>query len=66
MKFNRYTNLMLAYALEDCHAALKAGEGVHSPAYVAKLWAEIDEIRAVQLSRPRVLPNSFRTLSEDD
>jgi len=51
MKFKRYTNAMLAYALADCHATLKAGEGVHSPAYIAKLWAEIDAIRDVQLSR---------------
>jgi len=51
MKFKRYTNAMLAYALADCHATLKAGEGIHSAAYVAKLWEEIDQIRAVQLLR---------------
>jgi hypothetical protein len=42
---------MLKTALADCHVALGVGETLFSPAYIAKLWAEIDAIRDVQLSR---------------
>ncbi len=50
-KFKRYTDEMLKTALDDCHVALGLGEAFFSPAYVAKLWSEIDAIRDVQLSR---------------
>jgi len=50
-KFKRYTDEMLKTALADCHIALGVGETLFSPAYIAKLWAEIDAIRDVQLSR---------------
>ena len=42
---------MLKTAIADCHVALGVGETLFSPAYIAKLWAEIDAIRDVQLSR---------------
>lgn len=50
-KFKRYTDEMLKTALADCHVALGVGETLFSPAYISKLWAEIDAIRDVQLSR---------------
>jgi hypothetical protein len=50
-KFQRYSDAALAAALADCHDTLRVGAGFHSNAYIAKVWAEIDEIRAVQLLR---------------
>ena len=52
-KFKTYTDEMLAYALADCHAALaNLAWDVNHP-YGRKLWAEIDAIRDVQMSRRR-------------
>jgi hypothetical protein len=50
-KFKRYSDAALIAALTDCHETLRIGAEFHSPAYIAKLWAEIDAIRDVQLSR---------------
>lgn len=54
-KFSKYSADSLKYALDDCYEALRVGAGVQGPAYVAKLWAEIDAIYAVQVAR-RVIP----------
>ena len=50
-KFQHYTEPMLAYALADCYAALEAGKYEADHPYGRKLWAEIDAIRDVQMSR---------------
>jgi hypothetical protein len=52
-KFKRYSDAALAAALADCHETLRVGAEVHSPAYITKLWAEIDAIREIQLLRRR-------------
>ena len=52
-KFKTYTNAMLAYALADCYDTLAAGEYGADHPYGRKLWAEIDAIRDVQMSRRR-------------
>ena len=44
----------LAYALNDCHEALKANRGREpTDPYLVKLWAEIDAIRDVGHDRQR-------------
>lgn len=50
-KFKTYTNAMLAYALDDCYAALEAGQYTVDHPYGRKLWAEIDAIRDEQRYR---------------
>lgn len=50
-KFKTYTKAMLAYALADCYDTLAAGQYGADHAYGRKLWAEIDAIRDVQMSR---------------
>jgi len=52
-KFKTYTNAMLAYALADCYDTLEAGQYSADHPYGPKLWAEIDAIRDVQMSRRR-------------
>lgn len=53
INFKTYTNAMLAHALADCYAALEAGQYAADHPYGRKLWAEIDAIRDVQMSRRR-------------
>jgi hypothetical protein len=48
-KFKHYTRAMCDYAIADCHETLAAGKEMHSPAYIAKLWQEIDALRDRQL-----------------
>jgi len=50
-KFNTYTDHMLFWAINDCHATLREGEYSPDHPYGRKLWAEIDAIRAVQMAR---------------
>lgn len=50
-KFNTYTDHMLYWAINDCHATLEAGQYDFDHPYSKKIWAEIDAIRAVQLAR---------------
>lgn len=51
INFKTYDNAMLAYALADCHATLEAGQYAADHPYGRKLWAQIDAIRDVQMSR---------------
>jgi hypothetical protein len=53
-KFNTYTDLMLCWAINDCHATLEAGQYAPDHPYGRKVWAEIDAIRAVQMTRDRI------------
>jgi len=55
-KFKRYTANQCAYALADCHEALRVTEG---EAYHRKLWAEIDAIRARQLQLSKRCQNKI-------
>jgi hypothetical protein len=52
-KFQHYTDEMLAFAKADCYDALEAGQYSTDHPYGRKLWAEIDAIRDVQMSRRR-------------
>jgi len=45
-KFKNYTRQQVAYAIDDCHKALIAGEYSPDHKYGRKLWAEIDALRA--------------------
>lgn len=53
-KFNTYTDLMLCWAINDCHATLQAGQYTPDHPYGSKVWAEIDAIRAVQMARDKM------------
>lgn len=44
-KTARYTAEQCRYAIEDCHATLRAGRYAPDDAYALKLWAEIDACR---------------------
>jgi len=62
IKFKTYTDGMLAYALADCHAALaNLAWDVNHP-YGRKLWAEIDAIRDVQMSRRSIERAVYRRI----
>jgi len=50
-QFERQSDATLAQALHDCYETLAIGAGVHGPAYVAKLWTQIDAIYDIQLRR---------------
>jgi hypothetical protein len=52
VKFSRYDLAMCAYAIKDCHETLAINPDA-DPAYVQKLWAEIDAARerAMKLSK---------------
>jgi hypothetical protein len=50
-KFNTYTDHMLYWAINDCHATLREGQYDFDHPYSKKIWAEIDAIRAVQMAR---------------
>ena len=52
--FKTYTDEMLACAMADCYATLEAGQYTADDAYGRKLWAEIDAVRDVQMSRRAV------------
>lgn len=62
-KFSKAPDAVLANALADCHVALGMSE-VFSPAYITKLWAEIDAIRDIQMTRRSKLLKAFKPASE--
>lgn len=45
-RFEHYTRQQVAYAIDDCHKTLLAGEYSPDHPYGRKLWAEIDALRA--------------------
>jgi hypothetical protein len=62
-KFFKAPDAVLANALADCHVALGMSE-VYSPAYISKLWAEIDAIRDIQMTRRSKILKGFKPASE--
>ena len=54
IKFKTYTDEMLAYAKLDCYETLAVVESGQDITYKRKLWAEIDAIRDVEMSRRAV------------
>ena len=52
--FKTYTDEMLAYAKLDCYETLEVVESGQDITYKRKLWAEIDAIRDVEMSRRAV------------
>ncbi len=52
--FKTYTDEMLAYAKLDCYETLEVVESGQDITYKRKLWAEIDAIRDIQMSRRAV------------
>jgi hypothetical protein len=64
IEFKTYTDSMLAYAMADCYASLKAGQYTADDAYGRKLWGEIDAIRDVQMSRRAVKVAVGRRISQ--
>jgi hypothetical protein len=58
-KYTTYTDAMLAFALADCYETLRVGayplgRYPDEHPYARKLWADIDAIRDVQMSRRAV------------
>jgi hypothetical protein len=51
IKYKTYTDEMLAYALLDCYETLSTGQYSADHTYGRKVWADIDAIRDVQMSR---------------
>jgi hypothetical protein len=64
VKYRTYTDAMLAYALADCYATLEAGQYPLDHPYGRKLWADIDAIRDVQMSRREVRASVSRRISQ--
>jgi len=62
INFKTYDNAMLAYALADCHATLEAGQYDADHPYGRKLWAQIDAIRDVQMSRRSIERAVYRRI----
>jgi hypothetical protein len=50
-RFKDYSDLALIRALKDCHETLEIGKYTPDHEYGRKLWAEIDAIRDIQMSR---------------
>jgi len=65
-KFHGYTDLMLCWAINDCHATLQAGQYTPDHPYGSKVWAEIDAIRAVQMARDKMKKESARRARAKD
>ena len=62
INFKTYDNAMLAYALDDCHATLEAGQYAADHPYGRKLWAEIDAIRDQQMARRSIEKAVYRRI----
>lgn len=64
-KFNTYSDHMLCWAINDCHATLREGQYSTEHPYGRKLWAEIDAIRDVQMARSAEAQLTFNRLKKE-